>query len=412
MKHLLTTLAFLISLSAYAVVDGVNQTLSTATLVQCNNGTIERNWTSCPNGWSAGPIVAPPAGVIFSENFDSQPDWHSGLAINNTGAYPVNGAGPDQIQYYDTHTIPQNWRAIAQNPEWAPSKGQPLKHESIEIFASNSDKARGGTGKSYVQWRESWDNGPNSWISNAQMCKYFPEGYDELYVEFWIRFDDNWTVDPGWTTKMFRIASWRGNDSPFKAFSGGNLGPIMLWDGEIGGYGVRNRLSLRGGPHGDNYGFSEGDIAGLPRTLNGQGDMSLNFTGDVQGMGPGGTNPQIPDVLNGGFITSNPNITINHNQIFGPAGTWTKLAFYVKMNSAPGVADGIMTEWLNDVQIFHSAVIPWIRPSATEDENAKWNAVYIGGNSYFPNYLQADQHEEWFAIDDIVVMSGLPEDKQ
>jgi hypothetical protein len=56
LKHILTTLALLLSLTAYAVVNGVNQTLSTATLVQCNNGTIERNWTSCPTGWSAGPI--------------------------------------------------------------------------------------------------------------------------------------------------------------------------------------------------------------------------------------------------------------------------------------------------------------------------------------------------------------------
>lgn len=350
--------------------------------------------------------------ILFAENFDSQPDWTSGLSINNTGAYPVNGAGPDRIQRAGTHTIPDNWYSVRQAPVWAPSLGQPTKHEVIEILASNSLWARGGTGKSMVVWRDGLDDGPNSWVSDAIMSKHFAEGYNELYVEFWIMFGDLWTTTPGATDKIFRVSSWRGDDSEFKGFSTGNLGPMLLWDTQINNYGVRNVISLRGGPHSDNYSFSEGSITGLPRSLNGSGDMSLNFTGDVAGMEKLGADALIPDKLNGGYITSNENIIIEHEQIFGPSGTWTKMAFYVKMNSSPGATDGVLSEWIDDVRILHNTNVPWIRPSTTEDENAKWNTVYFGGNHYFPQYSGVEQREEWYSLDDIVIRTSIPQELQ
>lgn len=353
--------------------------------------------------------------VIFEEHFDEQPDWTSGLAENDKD--PFNQVGlPDRVQRATTHTIPKGWYSIRQDPVWSPSKGYPDKHETIEILASNADKARGGKGKSYVSWRDSYDPGWKHWNSESIMLKYFPQGYNELYVEFWIRFSDDWTrVNPDGataaTSKILRISSWSGDDTEYGAFSDGNIGPIALWDYSVNKYGIRDILSVRGGPYSDNYKLSKSDIPDIGHLIGSgsSGDLNLNFSGLMAGMGPGGTQPIIKDRVNGGFITKGTSGTITHNQIFGPGKSWTKMAFYVKMNSSVGKKDGIFRQWINDNQIFSSDSIPWIRPSETRDENAKWNLVAIGGNDYFQIYPNEQRHEEWYSIDDLVIRTDIPD---
>ncbi|WP_305966981.1 hypothetical protein [Marinobacter salsuginis] len=344
------------------------------------------------------------AEILFEEDFNDQPDWT-----------PVMHGSTDGTQRAATHVVPEGWYSIRHDPTWAPSTGHPDRHETIEILGSNADKARGGSGKSMVSYRDSHDPGWKRWNSESMMVKYFPEGYDQLYVEFWIRFDRNWTRKPisgkpDPTSKLFRISSWRGDGSEYQAFGGGDLGPIALWDYTVNSYGVRNRISLRGGPHGDNYGFDSGDISGLPRSLVGSGDLSMNFTADVKGMGVDGTDPRIEDRVNGGYIDLNSNSTITHDQIFGPGDSWTKIAIFVKMNSAPDAKDGVFRQWLNGEQIFNITTVPWIRSSASQDENAKWNLVAIGGNDFFQSYPNSERHEEWYSIDDVVIRNDIPQD--
>src|SRR5690554_5109815 len=342
------------------------------------------------------------AEVIFSENFDNQPDWTSAMYSTDT------------VQRAKTHRIPEGWYSIRQDPTWAPSKGHSDRHEAIEILASNAHKARGGNGKSYVSWRDSHDPGWNRWNSESMLMKNFPKGHDAIYAEFWIRFSPNWyreyvsgTGSP--TSKIFRISSWNGKDPEFENFSGGNNGPLVFWDHNVNAYGLRNALAFRGGPHGENYQFREGDIEGLPRGLIGNGDISVSFAGDMANMGVGGTLSDIPDRVNGGRVPSGRYDIITHDQIFGPGDSWTKMAFYVKMNSAPGVKDGIFRQWINDKQVFFNTGIPWIRASETGNVNAKWNNVSIGGNDHFSAYPNEDRHEEWYSIDDIVIRSDIPD---
>jgi hypothetical protein len=347
--------------------------------------------------------------VLFQENFDGQPDWNSGLPEN---AYIQST--PDVLQRAGTHNIPDGWTSIRQDPVWAPSKGDLDKHETIEILAANADKSRSGTGKSMVSWRESYDNGGGRWSSEGVLLKHFPEGYDQIYAEFWVRFDPNWSrlrsVDVANSySKLFRISSWNGEETEYVAFNGGNLGPMMLWDHKIDTYGLRNSIALRGGPHGDNYKFNVGDIQGLPRTIQGLGDLSMSWTGDLAYMGPDGTRSYIEDRVNGGTIPFGPWDQVQHNQIYGPGDSWTKLAFFVKMNSAPDVADGEVRQWLNGHQIFFNNQIPWIRSSDTENENAKWNVVAFGGNDYFLYYPNEVRREEWYSIDDIIVRTDIPD---
>ena len=110
--------------------------------------------------------------ILFVEDFDSQTDWTSDL--------------PDPLSYASDTTIPDSWFAVRQSSTWHPSNGNPDNHDSIEILASNADKARGGAGKSFVGWRESRDLGKSIWQSEGLLMKYFSEGHDALYVSFWV----------------------------------------------------------------------------------------------------------------------------------------------------------------------------------------------------------------------------------
>src|SRR5690554_6069377 len=170
---------------------------------------------------------------------------------------------------------------------------------------------------------------------------------------------------------MFRVSSWSGDGEEYGAFAAGNIGPMALWDHSVNSYGLRNSLAFRGGPHSDNYKLTGADIPDVGKALisGSLGDFNLNYSSSLLEMGPGGADPIIADRVNGGFIGKKTSGVVGHDQIFGPGDSWTKMAFYVKMNSAPDAKDGVFRQWLNDKQIFVSTEVPWIRPSETRDEN-------------------------------------------
>jgi len=327
--------------------------------------------------------------TLFEENFDNQSEWTS-----------------------NSDTTPPGWFAHNGRPNWAPSTGFPDKHESIEILSRNSDKARHNQGKSAVFWRES--NGRN--FQNDKILAYrVPGGLHELYVEFYIKFSPNWAItgEGSDTSKLFRIYAWDadGTDPPrlFYFFRNGNGGPIFVNNyTQNSTYGQRNFLALRGGPYGENYYMTT--PAGFPRSLI-TGDVSMNFTEDSVGQGVNGTTPQIPDRVNGGLISDNLRQTVRHAQLYGhpQEGRWNKFAYHVKMNSAPGVADGVLTQWLNGVQIFRNANIPWVGPTDL-NEDIRWDIVAIGGNDAFSRFPSEQRYEEWYAIDDLRVMDSIPAD--
>jgi len=327
--------------------------------------------------------------LLFKESFDNQTDWTAD-------------------DYVNTGALPADWFVFRVDELWSPRTGYPNKHPSAEILSVNSDKARGGAGKSYVAWRESYDPGWKKYNSDATLVKYFPKGVDSIYVSFYVRFGESWT--PKSASKLFRVMSW-DDTSPklelFQFFKGGNSGPIFLWDYSSDDYGVRNFQAYRGGPHGENYSFSNSDISGLPRQMINLGDISLNFTENTVGMGENGQNPKIVDQINGGYISDNLNQTVTHEQVYGRTKNWTKVAFYAKMNTEIGKADGELIQWINDEIIFQNKNIPWVRENS-ENKMVKWNTVGIGGNDFFRTYANEDQHEEWYAIDDVVIRTDIP----
>ena len=324
------------------------------------------------------------ADILFQENFDDQPDWTS--AMHST----------DRTQWSHTHQLPKGWSAIRQDPSWAPSVGHSGGREAIEILATNSDKARGGTGKSYVSWRDS-TVGENyfRWNSDSILAKHFPEGHDSLYIEFWIRLSPNWTAE-GLTgnSKLFRISHWNGEGSIF-GYGGDRFnGPVFFWNYAGNNINTRNSHTYRGYPIETNYTMRNPEPIGLPRT----GNTSYNFAENIRDFNNDGTEDNDPT----GPIDFETNEVVNglvtHNGLW--AG-WRKIGFYVKMNSAPGIHDGVLMQWIDDHLVFRNNSMPWAGVDATE--MPKWNVVAFGGNDHFHIYPDEDKHQEWYSIDDIII---------
>lgn len=336
-------------------------------------------------------LISTASAEILSETFDDLEDWTSTLHTTKQGQKATAG-----------DILPGEWDGIYQGTQWSPEKGYPDHHASLEILAANRDKARGGEGKSAVFWRESHSRGWKNWASDAQMVQFFPGEFDEVYAEFWIRFSDDWYgrkegESAGWTSKIFRVGHWNGEGGYFNGAQG-NVGPLMIWDWKRDNYGVRNVLSFRGGPpQSENYHFRNTYAH----------DGSLNFKDHTSGMGLNGEDPLLPDRTGDGYVKDTEGM-VDHDQVFGPPGDeWTKVAFYVKINSAPDKRDGVFRQWFNDVQVRHLTDVPWIMESS-DNRMVGWNYLAIGGNDYFQQFPNEDRYEDWYAIDDLRVMEAIP----
>lgn len=332
------------------------------------------------------------ADVIFEDDFDGQPDFTSTMYSKEKSQHAV-----------DRDILPVGWDSMYQGTRWSPETGYPANHSSLEILSSNPDKARGGVGKSIVNWRESYDAGWNNWASDSQLQKRFKQEYDEIYIEFWISFSANWAArvfENGGISKFARIGHYDGVGDPFNG-AAGSLGPVFFWDYVQSKYGQRNAQAFRGGPPGYNYNMNTSE-AGIVN--------QSNYSNDTLSMAVGGKNPQIIDQVNGGYLSDIGRYDfIFHEQLWGPAGHWTKVAFYVKMNSAPGVADGVLMQWINNQRVKFEDNVPWVGKNP-KNKMVGWNFISVGGNDFFRPYPNEDRFEDWYAIDDVVVRTSIPKD--
>ncbi|MEQ9075634.1 MAG: hypothetical protein RLP09_17390 [Sandaracinaceae bacterium] len=329
----------------------------------------------------AGPPVE---GVLFEEDFDDLPDWTSG----DEGA-----------------PLPGDFYSMRADSAFAMSDGFPGGREAIEILEGNVEMARGGAGKSLVMWRDS--NGPDwYWGSDSMLTVYFPEGHDELYLRFWIRFDPDWTPDgESGMTKLFRFSSWDPDDGPlYQAFPHGANGPILIWDYQHNDYGTRNLLAFRGHPQETNYRMTDPPMINLPR----RGNTSMNFDDDIRDLDGDGVDDNVVDQLRN-LITGEPvSGTVSHEELYGDV--WHEVEFHIRMNSGPGVYDGVLQQWLDGQLIFRNVTLPWRGTESTGDP--LWNVVSFGGNSHFHAYPESERRQEWRAIDDILIRDSLPPERR
>jgi hypothetical protein len=348
-------------------------------------------WLTVAGVMLVSPVVI--GDVVFEEDFNDQPDWTSTLLSTEKAQQVSTG-----------DVLPTGWDAIYQGTQWSPETGFPNNHASLEILASNTDKARGGTGKSMVHWRESYSSDNDySWASDSQTVKLLDRQHDQLYVEFWIAFSDNFegrTGDAGWISKIFRAGSWSGEGSIFNGALG-TIGPVFFWDYVRSIYGNMNVHAYRGGPWGENYSMDRSSPS-YPKSA------YRNFGSFTKGQALGGIDPLLVDQVNGGYLYDIERYTpITHEQVYGTGRHWTKVAFYLQINSAPDATDGVLKQWINDQRVVNLTNIPWIKANA-DNKMVGWNYIAMGGNDFFRPYPDTDRFEDWFAIDDVVIMDEIP----
>jgi hypothetical protein len=351
------------------------------------------SWLTAASVTLVSPVVI--GDVVFEEGFNDQPDWTSTKHSLEGDQSIVRG-----------YVVPDNWWGIFQGTGWSPETGYPDKHASLEILSSNADKARGGTGKSAVFWRESRSYGNSySWASDAQFVKVLDNDHPEVYVEFYIRFSENWWqrnksvaeitgAGTDFTSKIFRMGHWTRDRYMWNQQSG-EIGPRLIWQYKIDAYGLRSQFLQESGP---------------PAVSRGVADLSRNYTSHTKGQEIGGTDPQLfdQDPYGAGELVADFTDLVLHENVFGQSDHWTKVAFYAKLNSAPGVSDGIHYHWINDHRVMARTDVPWIASNAG-NEMPGWNYFAIGGNDFFRAFPDENRFEDWYSIDDVVVQNAIPE---
>jgi len=299
-----------------------------------------------------------PSNLIMSENFNNSANF----AVPFRGARCIRSIRPE------CDLVPEGWTNFYSSERWHPQQGEPDRSPSMQI---SSEQFRGRSGKSLVIWDES-HGGPSTWGSDAILARNLNEEIKDVYAEFYILFEPGYRwhhIERGSGTnlaKLFRLTHFDGGDaSPFKFFGNGDSAPLFFLDLNIwtttqnGSTVNRTGLSsaVRCDPQENNYrcnNFTENELSRL---------------------------------------TGSPSFAESLGD-----GNWHKIGVRVAMNSSPGARDGIITIWVDDVQIGNRDDVPFLGPGAPAGNG--WNMVMLGGNMH--NYPEAEgaRFEQWSAIDD------------
>ena len=290
--------------------------------------------------------------ILFEDNFDNHPDWTVTQQLY-----------PNRISCTSTETCstPPPTGYAGYTVQGSPYT--PVGHNTINI---NSDNHRGTTGKGLTMWNES--GATTYWWSDGLLVVTLPQEYSELYVQFYVKFQSNWEwADNGKSLfqKMFRIAHCSNYNEMFNMQPYNQ--PMVISDLYKGNSGQADLAISNAYREEPNYYMSS------PYNYS-----AKSFFGDG-GYAGSGT----------GFYDSNLN-----------NGDWHLWEFRVKINSAPGVCDGIHEFWQDGILVHSKTDIPWID---TGGKYKKWNIVMLGGNSFNHFSTVEEAKEQWYAIDDFVI---------
>lgn len=285
--------------------------------------------------------------IIFTENFDSQPDW------NVKNQYPVECAG-----YCRTAPLSwSNYRAVPGNSSLASPTG------SIQRLPGALPDHTSGSGKAYIVYNQSLA-GVN-WPGDATLVKVLPRDYPELYVRFWIRTQPYWKTVPNAQSKIFRAFHWDRTGNIFEFFSSGTVNPAYIWDwSTTSGNNAGYMNAYRCDPQESNYYCT---AAGVPAYQ--QNDIFRTWR------------------------------NTEATSVYADA-RWHRYDFHLKMNDI-GKNNGIM-EWWWDGSLMESRTDVQWKAVVGSSPSIGWNSIAIGGNSN-NTFSGAIPAEQWYAVDDLIV---------
>lgn len=313
------------------------------------------------------------AEILFEDDFDDHPDWEVPYSATAQGCNIEAGCTDVPDGYYGYYI--------------SPSVITPLTGHGLHLDATNK---RGATGKALTFWDQT--DGTYQWTSGMQIGFDFP-ATNEVYVRYWTKMQPGFSfLKGGGTTSVMRklnhISHYLYNGKPFTFFTSGGFMPTTVNQinrANNNNANVYNSLTIRPNP---NY--------------NGTQDVSkLNV---IKGIADSTGVRNYFDVPSDGLPIGNYGGTGTDFNSLGMIGDgdWHALEFYLKNNSAPGVADGEYTFWMDgEIQIEAKGLI--YREAASTLPDDIWNFVHLGGNAYNPFLGAGVSGEQWYAIDDVVI---------
>jgi len=393
-----------------------------------------------PGDESGTPSASLP-GVIFEDNFDSQPDFWPVQARPQSGCDPATGKDTNgKLVFHGNRCAPIGWSAARNDEAWNPfdasggTAATPGAHPTIEI---SGDNHFGPSGKSFTVWNEShsgWSG--DGWGADGIIAKKFDVEYPEIYIRFKYKLNGvtQWTsYNGGAQMKTFRAEhSDAGASSLFSNFEKGTNAPIAMLQIGVGWSGS---TPLMGASHQtrcdpQNWDYVNYEGASYKCMLShGSGDSILPTSGTYwQAVTYSASYPlwQVDRdyyksnyycddgmgyITSSRFVTSSGDESTSVTETLGD-GNWHTFDFHLKMNSANGVADGVYQFLADGVLKVDKHDRVFLGDGATP--GIGWNTISLGGNannnykhitsSYLANYV-ADA-EQSYSIDDVVVSTG------
>ena len=321
----------------------------------------------------AGP---PPPSVLFADDFDSYP------------AMDLDGRclGPDSAACGEA-TFP--WERADFEPGWSflwtgGGSGGSYPH----VAQITSEGARGGAGMNLQMWDENEHHlGRSQWGHDFQLAKYwYPEQHEEIWLDMWVY----WSSPVLRTTnqKMTHIfhydRAWLDDGrNVFNTSESTDGGVICNWREASGTMEFRCSVRCSNPP---DYRCTVGG-AGAERVAHDGSDW-------------GGRAARFE--LRTGASCAVP-ADGSYEAVFAD-GEWHRFEVGLRMNSAPGVADGELELWVDGCRLGLVRGVPF-RETGADSGVAGFNGVTIGGNAQ-PNDWGADGTDgTTWQVDDVRICS-------
>lgn len=300
--------------------------------------------------------------VIFSDNFDATPDWQ------NKGSQRCNWIGWDK-DAGDTAcaNLPLNYDLMYMTD----------KNPTNPMCQINNKGARGLSGKGLRVYDES--NGDrNSWGSDCQIAKYFPQQRPELWVSYYIYYNPNMIWD-GRLSKIFRI---------------GHYNPLVV-DGtaQTSTFNTNNDSKKNGGLGDTTAGLFFLDVKRESAQL-----MRLQQAVRCGGTYKCGTYDEA------WFQNITGTSGLSWTKTLGD-GRWHHIEIHVKMNSSVGTKDGILEVYFDNNLQTRRKNVPW-RMAGTKNTVTGFNMFTISGNSSNVWAGQSNAEQWMYDVDDLRVCTS------
>lgn len=325
--------------------------------------------------------------LIFDADFERQADWRN-TERGQSLEYPGSSARAK-------NNLPGNFDSYFTTEKWYPKA-----RYSVEFTASphpvgqiSAAQSRRPGGKSLLIYDESYGSN-GAWGSEAQLGKDLQKNYQQLWVEFYIKFQPDYVLHDvrrgsGQSiVKVFRARYVPENYQEktrydFFGVGGRAKSPVYMLDLKSWTVAKNNFSVARLTPFVRGY---------TPQESIGSDEHYFlkkyeKETSIKQGRGN----------------------SLSFSEVF-QTGKWVKINILVKMDSAPGAADGAEEVWINDTLEKARYDIPFRRSG--EGKGVGFNWFSIGGNSHNVPFPEENKYEQWFAITDLKIYDGKPGSSQ